>query len=66
MHLLQGGVAPEIIALWLGHESPNTTHLYIEADLKMKRQALDALVPPRKKRTVRSNEDLLIRTLGSL
>ncbi len=41
MHLLQGGVAPEIIALWLGHESPNTTHLYVEADLMMKRQALD-------------------------
>lgn len=66
MHLLQGGVAPEIIALWLGHESPNTTHLYVEADLKMKRQALDALAPPRKKRTVRSDEDLLIRTLESL
>jgi integrase/recombinase XerD len=66
MHLLQGGVAPEIIALWLGHESPNTTHLYLEADLKMKRQALDALVPPRKKRSVRSDEELLIRTLGSL
>ena len=29
----KGGVAPEIIALWLGHESPNTTHLYVEADL---------------------------------
>jgi integrase/recombinase XerD len=66
MHLLQGGVAPEIIALWLGHESPNTTHLYVEADLTMKRQALDALVPPRKKRTVRPDEDLLIRTLESL
>jgi integrase len=66
MHLLQGGVAPEIIALWLGHESPNTTHLYVEADLTMKRQALDALVPPRTKRTVRPDEDLLIRTLESL
>jgi integrase/recombinase XerD len=66
MHLLQGGVAPEIIALWLGHESPNTTHLYLEADLKMKRQALEALVPPRKKRAVKPDEDLLIRTLESL
>jgi len=66
MHLLQGGVAPEIIALWLGHESPNTTHLYVEADLIMKRQALDALVPPKSKKTARPDEDLLIRTLESL
>ncbi len=66
MHLLQGGVAPEIIALWLGHESPNTTHLYVEADLMMKRQALEALVPPKSQRTVTPAEDPLIRTLESL
>jgi hypothetical protein len=45
MHLLQGGVTPEIIALWLGHESPNTTHIYVEADLAMKRQALEVVLP---------------------
>src|SRR5207247_10378734 len=66
MHLLQGGVAPEIIALWLGPESPHTTHLYVEADLIMKRQALDALVPPKSKKTARPDENLLIRTLESL
>ena len=37
MHLLQSGVALEIIALWLGHEKPITTHTYIEADLKLKK-----------------------------
>jgi hypothetical protein len=36
MHLLQSGVAPEVIALWLRHESPNTTDLYVEADLEMR------------------------------
>ncbi len=66
MHLLQGGVAPEIIALWLGHESPNTTHLYVQADLKMKRQALDVLVPPKSKKTTRQQEDPLIRILDNL
>jgi site-specific recombinase XerD len=66
MHLLQGGVALEIIALWLGHESPDTTHLYVEADLKMKRQALEVLVPPKSRRTARPDEDLLIRTLEGL
>jgi len=66
MHLLQGGVAPEIIALWLGHESPNTTHLYVEADLKMKRQALEVLVPPRSKKTAKPDADPLIRILENL
>ena len=35
MHLLQSGVDITLIALWLGHESPVTTHIYVEADLKM-------------------------------
>jgi site-specific recombinase XerD len=33
MSLLQSGAAPSDIALWLGHESPATTHMYVEADL---------------------------------
>ena len=40
MHLLQAGVDLTVIALWLGHESPQTTHQYVEADLKMKEEAL--------------------------
>lgn len=36
MQLLQAGLAISIIALWLGHESPTTTHHYVEADLAMK------------------------------
>ncbi len=43
MHLLQSGVAVEIIALWLGHASPVTTHGYVVADLKMKQQCLQHL-----------------------
>jgi integrase/recombinase XerD len=31
MHLLQAGVDLTVIALWLGHESPTTTHRYVEA-----------------------------------
>ena len=45
MHLLQAGVDITMIALWLGHESSTTTHMYVEADLKMKEQALEK-VPP--------------------
>jgi site-specific recombinase XerD len=46
MHLLQAGVELTVIALWLGHESPSTTHGYVEADLAMKQRALDKLAPP--------------------
>ena len=42
MHLLQSGVDITVIALWLGHESPVTTHHYVEADLAMKERALNA------------------------
>ena len=45
MHLLQAGVDIAVIALWLGHESIETTHGYIEADLEMKQHALDRLIP---------------------
>ncbi len=46
MHLLQSGVDITLIALWLGHESPATTHIYVEADLKMKEEALKLVQPP--------------------
>jgi integrase/recombinase XerD len=46
MHLLQSGVDLSVIALWLGHERMDTTHLYIEADLAMKERALAMLQEP--------------------
>lgn len=52
MHLLQAGVALEIIALWLGHEQPATTHGYLEADLNMKKETLDHLQAPNSSRRI--------------
>jgi len=46
MHLLQSGVDISVIALWLGHESPTTTHMYVEANLAMKERALAKLQEP--------------------
>ncbi len=46
MGLLQGGVDVAIIALWLGHESIETTHGYVEADLKTKEEALERMAEP--------------------
>jgi integrase len=45
MHLLKSGVDITVIALWLGHESPATTHMYLEADLSMKELTLNRLQP---------------------
>ena len=45
MHLLQAGVDIATIALWLGHESIETTHVYLEADLVLKEKALGKLEP---------------------
>lgn len=40
MQLLQRGVDRSVIALWLGHESIETTQVYLHADLHLKEQAL--------------------------
>jgi site-specific recombinase XerD len=47
MDLLQSGVKPAVIALWLGHESVETTQIYLEATLAMKEQALAKTTPLR-------------------
>jgi integrase/recombinase XerD len=45
MHLLQAGLDITVIALWLGHESIQTTHGYVEADLSTKEQMLTKVAP---------------------
>jgi integrase/recombinase XerD len=45
MELLQSGVDRSVIALWLGHESPVTTQIYLEADLALKEKALLRTTP---------------------
>ena len=45
--LLQAGNDRSIIALWLGHESIETTQMYLDADLTMKERALARTAPLR-------------------
>ena len=66
MHLLQSGVPFNIIALWLGHESMNTTHRYVEADLAMKEKALARLEAPDTKLRRYRAPDLLMKFLQTL
>jgi len=66
MHLLQAGVDITVIALWLGHESTQTTHGYLEADLALKEQALSKVASAgQKTKRFRADDDLL-RFLSSL
>ena len=44
MALLHAGVDTSVIALWLGHQSPVTTHIYLHADMTIKERA-QARVP---------------------
>ena len=46
MDLLHHGVDPAVIALWLGHESVETTQIYIHADMRMKEKALARVAAP--------------------
>jgi site-specific recombinase XerD len=66
MHLLQAGVDISVIALWLGHESPVTTHHYVEADLAMKERALARLQEPESKIQRYRAPDSLIAFLKTL
>jgi site-specific recombinase XerD len=45
MELLQHGVDRSVIALWLGHESTETTQMYLHADLELKEKALSKAAP---------------------
>ncbi len=45
MNLLHAGVDTTVIALWLGHESVETTQIYLHADLTLKERALARTTP---------------------
>jgi site-specific recombinase XerD len=67
MELLQAGVDCSVIALWLGHESIETTQTYLHAHLALKEAALAKLKPyERGKRTRFQPSDRLLAFLEAL
>ena len=66
MELLQHGVDITVIALWLGHESPETTQVYLQADMKMKEKALAKITPANVKPGRYRPGDQLLSFLKSL
>lgn len=66
MDLLQAGVDRSVIALWLGHESVETTQIYLEATLAMKERALAKILPPNRRPGRYQPGDQLLGFLNSL
>ena len=66
MDLLQEGVEQSTIAMWLGHESIETTQIYLDADLAMKQAVLDKTKPPEGKPGRYRPDDPLLAFLKGL
>lgn len=66
MELLQAGVDRSLIALWLGHESVETTQIYLDADLAMKEKVLSKTTPIKARRSRYRPDDELLSFLKGL
>jgi site-specific recombinase XerD len=66
MDLLQEGVEQAVIAMWLGHESIETTQVYLDANLELKQKILDKTTPPNGKPGRYRPDDKLLAFLKGL
>lgn len=66
MNLLQHGVDCSVIALWLGHESVQTTQIYLHADLDLKQRVLAKTAPLNVPQRRYRPDDQLLAFLKSL
>lgn len=66
MNLLRAGVDIAVIALWLGHESTQTTQMYLHANMALKEQAVARTTPPNTKAGRYRPPDALLNFLQGL
>jgi len=66
IQLLQSGVDCSVIALWLGHESVETTQIYLDANLTMKEEILKKTAPIRTRGGRYKTDDKLLAFLKGL
>ena len=58
--------AQETMSYWLGHADINTTHIYVEIDMEMKRQMLQKAGPPAVKKPLPWQKPDILQWLNSL
>ncbi|GGN47683.1 tyrosine-type recombinase/integrase [Streptomyces fuscichromogenes] len=66
MSLLHAGADTSVIALWLGHESQETSMIYLHADMTIKERALARITPPGSKPGRYTAPDPVLAFLDSL
>ena len=66
MHLLRSGNDVNMVSYWLGHADINTTHIYVEIDMEMKRQMLQKAGPPDVKKLLPWQKPNVLQWLNSL
>lgn len=66
MHLLRAGNDVNMISYWLGHADINTTHIYIEIDMEMKRKMLEKTNAPVVSKTLPWQKPNVLKWLASL
>ena len=66
MEMLQTGVDRSMISIWLGHESIETTQIYLDANLELKQRVLDMVTPLNGKPGRYRPDDKLLAFLRSL
>lgn len=66
MHLLRAGNDINMVRYWLGHADINTTHIYVEIDMEMKRKMLQKIPAPAVKKTPAWQQPEVLRWLDQL
>jgi len=66
MHLLHANNDINMISYWLGHADINTTHIYVEIDMEVKRRMLETIPPPDVKKVRPWKKPSVLKWLDSL
>ncbi len=66
MHLLRSGNDINMVSYWLGHASTNTTHIYVEIDMDMKRQMLQKAGSPAVQKPLPGQKPGVLQWLNAL
>ena len=66
VHLIQSGNDINMVKLWLGHADINTTHMYVEISMELKRKILDTCDPPKSKKKYKWQKPSILTWLDNL